>query len=255
MGFRRLLSSVGVGAATVDTRLTKSEFAPGDEVRGVVEIKGGNVEQEIRGIRLEVQTYYKREVGDNTVTETGTIESFDVSGPRVVGPNSQEEVQVAFGLPYETPLTLGRTSVWVRTALDVERAIDPSDSDAITVLPTPTMRFVLDSFEKLGFRMREADNEELPHRLRRHLSFAQEIEFVSTGGEFRGRFDEVELVMFPAEDGVDLLLQVDRRARGLGSFLSEQMATDESYASWSVPESATPSEIREAIAGTLRRYT
>lgn len=254
MGFRRLLSSVGVGAATVDTRLEKSEFAPGDEVRGVVEIKGGNVEQEIRGIRLDVQTYYKRESGDNTVTETGTIESFDVSGPRVVRPNTEEEVQVSFRLPYETPLTLGRTSVWVRTALDVERAIDPSDSDSITVKPNPTMRFVLASFEKLGFRMREADNEELPHRLRRHLSFGQEIEFVATGGEFRGRFDEVELVMFPSEDEVDLLMQVDRRARGLGSFLSEQMGTDESYASLSVPESATPSEIREAIAATLRRH-
>ena len=255
MGFRRLLSSVGVGAATVDTRLAKSEFAPGDEVRGVVEIRGGDVEQEIRGIRLEVQTYYKREVGDNTVTDTGTIESFDVSGPRVVQPNSEEKVEVAFRLPHETPLTLGRSSVWVRTSLDVERAIDPSDSDGITVLPNPTMRFVLDSFEKLGFRVREVDNEELPHRLRRRLPFAQEIEFVATGGEFRGRFDEVELVMFPSEDEVELLLQVDRRARGLGSFLSEQMGTDESYAGLSVPESATPSEIREAIAGTLRRYS
>lgn len=254
MGFRRLLSSVGVGAAKVDTRLEKSEFAPGDEVRGVVEIKGGNVEQEIRSIRLEVQTYYKRESGDNTVTETGTIESFDVSGPRVVRPDSLEEVQVAFRLPHETPLTLGRTSVWVRTALDIERAIDPSDSDGITVRPNPTMRFVLESFEKLGFRMREADNEELPHRLRRHLSFAQEIEFVATGGEFRGRFDEVELVMFPSEDEVELLMQVDRRARGLGSFLSEQMGTDESYASLTIPESATPREIREAIAGTLRQH-
>lgn len=254
MGFRRLLSSVGVGAAKVDTRLEKSEFAPGDEVRGVVEIKGGNVEQEIRGIRLEVQTYYKRESGDNTVTETGTIESFTVSGPRVVQPNTEEEVPVSFRLPHETPLTLGRTSVWVRTALDIESAIDPSDSDGIRVLPNPTMRFVLDSFEKLGFRMREADNEELPHRLRRRLPFGQEIEFVATGGEFRGKFDEVELVMFPSEDEVELLMQVDRRARGLGSFLSEQMGTDESYASLSVPESATPSEIREAIAATLRRH-
>ncbi len=254
MGFRRLLSSVGVGAATLDTRLEKSEFAPGDEVRGVVEIRGGDVEQEIRGIRLEVQTYYKREVGDNTTTDTGTIESFDVSGARVVQPNTEEQVPFSLRLPYETPLTLGRSSVWLRTALDIERAIDPSDSDGITVLPNPTMRFVLNSFEKLGFRMREADNEELPHRLRRHLTFAQEIEFVATGGEFRGRFDEVELVMFPSEDAVDLLLQVDRRARGLGSFLSEQMGTDESYASLTVPKSATPGEIREAIAETLRRH-
>ena len=34
-----MLSSIGVGAATVDTRLEKDEFEPGEEVRGVVEVK------------------------------------------------------------------------------------------------------------------------------------------------------------------------------------------------------------------------
>jgi sporulation-control protein len=72
MGFGRLLSSIGVGAATVDTRLERDELVPGEEVRGVVEVKGGGSEQEVNGIRLEVQTYYKRESGDNTLTETGT---------------------------------------------------------------------------------------------------------------------------------------------------------------------------------------
>jgi sporulation-control protein len=102
--------------------------------------------------------------------------------------------------------------------------------------------------------MREADNEELPHRLRRRLPFGQEIEFVAVSGEFRGKFDEVELVMFPSEDDVDLLLQVDRRARGLSSFLSEQLGTDESYARLTVPESATPSDIRQALTEILRRH-
>jgi hypothetical protein len=36
-----LLSSIGVGAATVDTRLERDELVPGEEVRGVVvEVKG-----------------------------------------------------------------------------------------------------------------------------------------------------------------------------------------------------------------------
>jgi sporulation-control protein len=55
MGFGRLLLSIGVGAATVDTRLKRDELVPGEEVRGVVEVKGGS-EQEVNGIRLEVQT-------------------------------------------------------------------------------------------------------------------------------------------------------------------------------------------------------
>ena len=60
--------------------------------------------------------------------------------------------------------------------------------------------------------------------------------------------------MFLSEDSVDLILQIDRRARGLGSFLSEAIGTDESYAHLNVPEGATPSEIREALAQTIRQH-
>ncbi len=251
MGFGRLLSSIGVGAATVDTRLERDELVPGEEVRGVVEVKGGGSEQEVNGIRLEVQTYYKRDSGDNTVTETGTIEHFLVSGHRTIEANSREEIPFSFRLPYDTPLTLGRSSVWIRTALDVRMAFDPSDSDVVTIRPNPAMRFVLNSMQSLGFRMREVENEELPHRLRRRLPFGQELEFVVASGEFRGRFDEVELLMFPSEDSVDLILQIDRRARGLRSFLSEAIGTDESYAHLTIPESATSSEVREILAQTI----
>ena len=254
MNFGRLLSSIGVGAATVDTRLERDEFVPGEEVRGVVEVKGNGSEQDINGIHLEIQTHYKRESGDNTVTETGTIERFSVSGRRTIGANSREELSFTFRLPYDTPLTLGRSSVWIRTSLDVRMAFDPSDSDNVTVRPNHTMRFVLDSMGRLGFHMKNAENEELPHRLRRRLPFGQELEFVAGSGEFRGRFDEVELLMFPSEDSVDLILQIDRRARGLGSFLSEAIGTDESYASLNIPESATPNRIREVLARTLRQH-
>ena len=254
MGFGRLLSSIGVGAATVDTRLERDELVPGEEVRGVVEVKSGGSEQEVNGIRLEVQTYYKRKSGDTTFTETGTIEHFPVSGHLTSEANSREEIPFTFRLPYDTPLTLGRSSVWIRTALDVRMAFDPSDSDVVTVRPNPAMQFVLDSMQRLGFHMREAENEELPHRLRRRLPFGQELEFVAGSGEFRGRFDEVELLMFPSEDSVDLILQIDRRARGLSSFLSEAIGTDESYARLTVPEGATPSEIKEALAQTIRQH-
>jgi sporulation-control protein len=222
-------------------------------VRGVVEVKGDGSEQEVNGIHLEVQTRYERESGDDEVTETVTIERFSVSGQRSIGANSREEIPFDFRLPYDTPLTLGRTTVWIRTSLDVSMAIDPSDSDNITVRPTRAMGSVLDAMKGLGFRMKNAENEELPHRLRRRLPFGQELEFVAGSGEFRGRFDEVELVMF-SEDSVDLVLQIDRRARGLGSFLSESVGTDESYASPTVPEGTAPDRVREVLAQTLRQH-
>jgi len=255
MGFRRLLSSIGIGAARVETRLERSDLAPGDEVRGVVEIQGGDSDTEIDGIRLEVQTHYKRESGDDTVTETGTIEHFQVAGHTVVKARNSDELPFSFALPYDTPLTLGRSSVWVRTALDVKMAMDPSDSDAISVRPTDTQQKVLDAFKRLGFILREADNEDLPHRLRRNLPFAQEFEFVARGGEFQGRFDEIEMVMFPSAGSVDVVLQMDRRARGLGSFFSEQMGTDESYAGLTVSEGQDLDSVAQALADNIRRHS
>ncbi len=255
MGFRRLLSSIGIGAAKVDTRLERSDLAPGDEVRGVVEIHGGDSDAEVDGIRLEVQTYYKRESGDDTVTETGTIERFQVAGHTVIKARDNSELPFSFDLPYDTPLSVGRSSIWVRTALDVKMAMDPSDSDSITVRPTATQQTILDAFDRLGFRLHEADNEDLPHRLRRHLPFAQEFEFVAHGGEFRGHFDEIEMVMFPSAGSVDVVLQIDRRARGLGSFLSEQMGTDESYAGLTVREGQNVDSVARALADNIRGHS
>jgi sporulation-control protein len=248
----RLLSSIGVGAAKVDTKLEKEEFVPGEEVRGVVEISGGNAAQQIEGIRIEIQTYYKRESGDNTVTETGTIGATPVASAMNIEPNSEERIPFSCRLPYETPLTLGRASVWVRTALDVRGALDPSDSDSITVKPNATMKAVLDGLERLGFERRNVENEELPHRLRRKLSFGQEFEFRARSGEFGGKLDELELVMFPAEGSVDVLLQVDRRARDLGSMFSEALGTDESYARLTVSD-ADAGRGADYVSGMLAR--
>lgn len=253
----RLLSSIGVGAAKVDTKLEKEEFVPGEEVRGVVEVSGGSVAQQVEGIRIEVQTYYKRESGDDTVTETGTIEAIPVSSAINIEAGSEERIPFSCRLPFETPLTLGRTSVWVRTALDVKGALDPSDSDHITVKPNPTMRAVLDGLERLGFERRNVENEQLPHRLRRRLDFAQEFEFRASGGEFGGRLDELELVMFPSEERVDLLLQVDRRARDLGSIFSEALGTDESYATLTVSgadASRGPERVAALLSEAIRRH-
>lgn len=257
MGFaRRLLTSIGIGAATVDTKLEKDELTVGEEVRGVVEIRGGDSEQEVDGIHLEVQTHYKRESGDSTVTETGTIERFEVSGPVAVRPDQNEELPFSFRLPYDTPLTVGRASVWVRTALDVKMAVDPSDSDSITVRPNRTTGAILEALESLGFDLREADNEELPHRIRRRLPFGQEFEFTARRGEFRGHLDELEVVLFPEEGAVDVVLQIDRRARGLGSFLSEAMGTDESYATLTISDDEAaggPDRVAEKLAGAIRQ--
>lgn len=235
MAYAKLLSRIGVGAATVDTKLEPEEVSPGDEVRGVVECRGGNVEQEVEGIHLEVQTHYKRHVGENEIIDTGTIERFPVSEGITIQPDAHRNLEFSFRLPYDTPF--GRSVVWVRTALDVKKAVDPSDNDWITVHPTATIATILEATAKLGFRLRKVEKEELPYPLRRRLPFGQTLEFLPEGGEFRGSLDELEMVVLPSEEATDLILQVDRRASGLSSLLSEAVGADESHVRLTIQDS------------------
>ena len=45
--FNKVLASVGIGAATVDTKLESEQVVPGEEVQGIVEIQGGNVNNKL----------------------------------------------------------------------------------------------------------------------------------------------------------------------------------------------------------------
>lgn len=57
----------------------------------------------------------------------------------------------------------------------------------------------------------------------------QEFVFAPTG-PFRGHLDELEVVFLSqAEHSVELLLQIDRKVKGLGSLFAEALDMDESF--------------------------
>jgi sporulation-control protein len=225
--FNRLLASIGIGSAKLDTLLEKSQYVPGEEVRGVVNIRGGSVAQNIDTIQLSVMTEYIRESNDHKVRAHGEIGRFHVSAPFALQAGETKEVPFSFRLPYQTPLTIGRAPVWVKTELDVRGGVDPGDNDRIDVLPTSGINTVLHALDLLGFRLLNAECEYSP----RHgggMPFVQEFEFVPTS-QFRGQLDELEVMFFSSDRELELLLQVDRRARGLGGLFAEALDMDETF--------------------------
>lgn len=245
MGFGRFLSRIGVGAATIDTRLEKGEFAPGDEIRGIVEITGGSLEQEVAGIFISVMARYDSTAGSSKAV--GTVEKFPVAPGRTVAPDSREEVPFSFRLPYDTPPTMGRSEVWLRTSLDVKGAFDPQDEDRITVRPTPEMQAILDALGRLGFEPREAATVDLPDRVRRSLHFGLELEFVPKSGEFVGRLDELEVFMFPSKDSVDVVMEVDRRGLGGESYTEATISGGDA--------SRGPDHVAQTLAQAIRQHS
>lgn len=253
--FNKVFASVGIGSATVDTKLERDTFAPGEEVNGVVEIRGGNVEQDIAEIYLTLNTTFMKEIDDKKFPQTGQIDKFRLTHPFRIGKNERKDIPFSFILPSDTPLSIGKTKVWVATGLEIRNAVDPTDKDFIRIVPNPLMSSVLKAIEDLGFRLREAECEQAPYRLRRRLPFVQEFEFVPITGAFRGRLDELEVVFFPTSSNeMEMIMQVDRRARGLGGFLAEALEVDETNVRLVVTTADIPM-MNPKIRSVIERYS
>lgn len=223
--FNKVLASVGIGSAQVDTRLEKAAYMAGQMMRGIVWVKGGSVEQRIDSIYLTVYTTYVRESDDKKVTDRAAILKHRLNEPFTIGAGETREIPLELALPYDTPITQGKTRVWVETGLDIKQAVDPGDKDYIEVRATPISEGVLDAVRALGFRLREV---ECQHARGGKYPFVQEFEFVPVNGAYKGKLDELEVTFLEQSmDEATILLQVDKRARGLSGFLSEAMGTDE----------------------------
>lgn len=254
--FNRLLASVGIGAAKVDTLLEQGRLAPGDEVRGVVRIKGGQVSQQVEGIRLTLMTQYLKESNDHKHWVNYELDRFRVTGSFELSANESKEIPFSIVLPLHTPLTIGQAPVWLKTELDIASAIDPSDNDRIEVIPNVEQSIVLDAVNRLGFRLRKAECE-YASRLGVGMPFVQEFEFVPTS-YFRGDLDELEVIFYPRGDELELLLQIDRRARGMGGWLAEALDTDETFVRYRLPSAEWrrlgAEGVSEQLSDLIRRY-
>jgi sporulation-control protein len=247
--FKKVLASVGIGSAKVDTKLEVSQVAIGETLRGVVHIQGGQLEQQIDNIYLYIKTQYIKEENDTKVTREVEIARFLVTESFLLQAGESKEIPFAVTVPDRTPVSYRGTPVWLETGLDIKMAVDPTDRDYMEVLPNDNMQIVLDALTQLGFRLREVTNDYAP-RLGAGLPFVQEFEFVPTS-QFRGSLDELEVLFFPRGDELELYLQIDRKARGLMGMFAEAMEMDESFIRFTV----TGQELRRGamdVAGRLK---
>lgn len=235
--FKKLGASIGIGSAKVDTKLEKSAYEAGDQIRGEVEIYGGNVEQQINAIYLTLYTTYIKEVDDNKYTANAPIQKFKVSDPFTINENETKIIPFSFSIPLDVPITVGKTKVWVATELDIQSGVDSEDKDYIEIQPSKIASRVLEEVQQLGFKLRQVECQQASYKYRGNYPFIQEFEFVPTSGNFRGKLDELEVVFLTqSQSQVELLMQVDRKARGLGGFLAEALDADETHVKMKVTQ-------------------
>ncbi|EEN03268.1 Sporulation-control protein Spo0M [Bacillus thuringiensis IBL 4222] len=184
---------------------------------------------------------------DKKVTSTYDLERVRLTEPFSIEPNEKVEIPFSFPMPIEAPLTLDMKTVWIHTGLDIKHSIDPSDRDYVQVLPNALLSSVLDSVNELGFKARHIECEELPHRLRKQVPFAQEFEFIPVSGEYYGKLDELELLILPrAYDRLEIIMEVDRKSRGLAGLFAEALDLDEKVIRFTVTREDIP-EMKQKI--------
>jgi len=261
--FKKALSSIGIGSAKVDTILDNPQLAPGDQLHGSIEVRGGKVVQAINHIKVNVCCNYfyeeeyteKDEDGDEyeatrIVRCVATLASHKVVDAFETEVGNTVSFDFSIALPLYSPLSLGAGKVWIATDLDIASAIDKSDKDVIEVLPTHRQQQLLTAMSELGFSLIEVECEE-----GRQLGqpFVQEFEFKAHRGPFRGRTDEVEILMVNHHDRLEVLLEVDRKARGLSGFFKEVTDRDETKL-WLDIEDLEQNEVTALLESTIDEH-
>ena len=216
MVFKKMMRAFGAGGPTVDTVLTNPNTRPGLTLDGRVEIVGGDHEVTIEQVALSLVT---------GVESLGFVEfhRIPVAGTFRLAPGERRSLPFAFPMPWETPVTdvygqrLHGMTMGLRTELAVAKAVDKGDLDEMAVHPLPAQEQILAAFAGLGFRFARADLEQgAIFGVRQTLPFYQEIEFYPPP-QFAGAINEVEVTFVADPEGVEVILEFDKR----GGFLTE----------------------------------
>jgi len=234
--FKKMLSSIGIGSAKVDTILQEEQFIPGSTVESIVKIFGGKTEQQIEDLYFSLQTSYSDidtyededgELIETEVKKIAILDQFKISEPFIIQAGEEIDIPVSFQLPYYTPLTVGDTKVWLSTGLHIKRGKDPSDKDYIHVIPGPIVSAMFEAFFEMGFELVSSKSDAANHHPD-GIPFIQEFEFKPVTGPFQYRLEEIELICFPKDNQVESFVEIDRKAkerRGFLNFLTEENET------------------------------
>ena len=251
-----MVSTLGLGAAKIDTIIHTKNIIPGDRIEGICKVKGGKIEQYINGISICVYTSYKKEANDTTIQVEQRIQEHIIKMDKTILPDEEYEVDFNFTLDKRVPVTIHKSKVWISTYLDIKGGINKSDRDYIKVGTEDCVQNVINAILDLGFSLREVENEHCKAKVS-GFNFVQEFEFVPTKGKFRGKLDELELVFIHTNTHMDILLEVDRKVRGLMSFISEALELDETKLRIRLENSRKYSfdEIKNEIERLLKIYS
>ncbi|MBQ1073660.1 sporulation protein [Micromonospora sp. C31] len=217
MVFKRLMQAMGVGGPSVETVLANPNCRPGGQLEGVVHVAGGDHPVDVEYVALGLVTRVEVESGDNDYETTQEFHRQAVTGRFRLDAGQRQDIPFRFAVPWETPLTelygqhLHGMTMGLRTELEVARAVDKGDLDAVAVHPLPSQQKILEAFLRLGFRFARADVERGHiYGVRQSLPFYQEVEF-HPAPQYAGAINQLEVTFVTDPQQIQVVLELDKR--------------------------------------------
>jgi len=221
--FKKILASVGIGAAKVDTVLETEHLQPGQKFNAVIVIKGGDVDQEISGLDLALMTRVRVESDDGEYFTNHVIEKWRITDIGMIAAGAEKHIPFEARLHSETPITeinagYNQSHVWLETGLDIDLALDPTDRDALHIYPNDAVSTLMEAMDRLGFSLVKADVEKgylKAPTFQSHSGCYQELEYRPNSRSLFG-LQEIELSFVPEAHKTHVLIELDRAFRGDG---------------------------------------
>ncbi|GLW28720.1 sporulation protein [Actinoplanes regularis] len=217
MVFKRMLQALGVGGPSIDTVLANPNCRPGGELAGQVHVVGGDHAVDVEYIAIGLMTRVEVESGDNEYHTDQEFHRQRLTGSFRLEAGARHEVPFRFQVPWQTPITevygqhLHGMTMGLATELEVARAVDKSDLDAVKVHPLPAQETILEALLRLGFRFHKADVERgRVYGVEQELPFYQEIEFYPPA-QYASGINQLELTFLPTPSKLQVVLELDKR--------------------------------------------
>ncbi|WP_174733135.1 sporulation protein [Mesobacillus harenae] len=132
--WKEFLSSIGFGSAKVETVIAKEVYKPGDTIKGVVKIHGGNTEQTINKITLSLYTSLEETRDDSDFSfideECRHVELGNIG---TIHPGEQRSIPIQIPLSANHPITKGNLKTFLRTSLGIPQAVNTTSEDEIII--------------------------------------------------------------------------------------------------------------------------
>ncbi len=150
--FEKLLSSIGIGSAKVNTILFDNKIERGKEVKGEVHVFGGKAEQLISEIYIHVDTEFHKDDDDTEFWDiTEPILEIKITDPIVIKPSEEKVIPFSFILPYYTPITFNEQKIHIQTELDINFFSHPIETHDFIVVD-PLLDDIIAYFTNHGFK-------------------------------------------------------------------------------------------------------